>query len=174
MPEEGTRRISCGVRRFLGLIGLLAVAACNESAPLVVVGEQYELTSYGGGPLPHTWQVIATTQPNGTPGNCNDEIAGGSLLFESNGGVTAVIDRNMVCDGQPDQHSVDTAIGQYVVSGSQLDMTLLGALADLPGVGPYTVSAELVGDEIRVTQTVTQTNLGPVTNRTAKIFRKVR
>lgn len=103
-------------------------------------------------------------------GAIGDEITDGSLFFGSDGGVTAVIDRSLVSDGQPDLLSVDAAIGEFTLSGSRLDLRLLGSLADLPGTGPYAVSAEIVGNQIRVEQTMAQTPSGAVTNRTTKTF----
>jgi hypothetical protein len=118
---------------------------CNLTAG-AIGGAQYKLTSYSTAGLPYTWQVISFNMPGGSIGKCSDEIAGGSLFFGTDGGV------------------------MFTLSGSHLDLTLLGSLADLPVTGPYAVSAEIVGNQIRVEQTVAQTPSGAVTNRTTKTF----
>ena len=146
------------------------MSACHESTGLDTLGTHYELTSYAGAPLPHTWRVISSTSLDGTPQNCKDEITGGTLLFDSDGVATELIERSLVCDNQPDLHYFDSALGPYTVSGSKVDMTLEGSLADLPGTGPYAVSAELAGRRLVFDQTVTQTPAGAVTDRTQKTF----
>ena len=151
----------------------VAAAACRDSTALDTLGTQYELTSYAGATLPYTWRVISTVRLDGTSQNCNDEITGGSLLFGDDGGVTVLVERDVICDGQPDLRSFDSALGSYSVSGSRHDITLEGSLADLPGTGPYAVSAQIAGDLILVSQTVSHTPGGAVTDRTPKTFRLV-
>ncbi len=168
---RGSSRVRTTALRSVAIALTVAVTACRDgAAPLLALGAQYKLTSYAAAGLPYTWQVISFNVPSGAIGKCSDEITGGSLFFGTDGGVTAVIDRSLVCDGQADLLSVDTAIGDFTLSGSHLDLTLLGSLADLPGTGPYAVSAEIVGNEIRVEQTVAQTPPGAVTNRTTKTY----
>lgn len=155
------------------MVLVVAVTACHESTALDTLATHYELTSYAGASLPHTWRVISATNLDGTTQNCKDEITGGSLLFDTDGVATELIERSLVCDGQPDLHYFDSALGPYTVSGSNVDITLEGSLADLPGTGPYAVSAEITGSRIVFDQTVTQTPAGAVTDRTQKTFTAV-
>lgn len=110
---RGSSRVRTTALRSVAIALTVAVTACRDgAAPLLALGAQYKLTSYAAG-LPYTWQVISFNVPSGAIGKCNDEITGGSLFFGTDGGVTAVIDRSLVCDGQADLLSTPRSVTSH-------------------------------------------------------------
>jgi hypothetical protein len=58
-------------------------------------------------------------------------------------------------------------------SSNGISFARVSSFADLPGIGPHVVSAQIDGNSIIFTQTVTQTPTGAVTDRTRNAFRLV-
>ena len=156
-----------GIRVAIVFLGAY-VAGCGDSTSATpALGTHYELTSFGDRPLPYTWRGIVSADGVFA---CDDEITAGRLLFGAAHSVTEILDRALKCnDGSPPALSADTAAGQYMQSGTQLTLELQGALTT-EGRSPYTISATIRGDEIRVEKTVSRTSIGTLTDLGARVF----
>jgi hypothetical protein len=158
--NEITMTVTRRPRTIAVVFSLVSLGACSDAtAPALVLGASYSLTSYGGKPLPY---VTYHAQVVGGASSCDGQITGGQIVFSNGGIATEIMNEALVCSDGFTQTSVDTASGSYTQTGSRISLTLQGSVPPHDSAGPYDISATLSRNELHIDQTI-ERSIGPST-----------